>query len=104
MTNKAEWNRRHGYSADASHSRSEIAKVSKVPRKTLDVVFSRGVGAHATNPESVRMRGTFEKKPSAPISQKLSKEQWGTARVYSFVNKLEGRRKLNHDTDLLTTV
>jgi hypothetical protein len=22
------------------------------------------------------------------------------ARVYSFVNKIEGRRKLNHDTDL----
>jgi len=30
----------------------------------------------------------------------MSKEQWGMARVYSFVNKVEGRKKLNHDLDL----
>lgn len=31
----------------------------------------------------------------------MSKEQWAMARVYSFVNKIEGRRKLNHYTDLV---
>lgn len=100
MTNKQEWNKRHGYDANMSHSRTEIAKVSKIPRSVLDEVYARGVGAHTTNPGSVRLKNTFKKDPKAPISKKLSKEQWGTARVYSFVNKLEGRRTLNHDQDL----
>ena len=104
MTNKQEWNKRHKYAADTSHSRSDIAKISKVPRSVLDDVYERGVGAHATNPQSVRLKGTFKKDASAPISKKLSAEQWGTARVYSFVNKIEGRRKLNHDLDLAAKI
>jgi hypothetical protein len=41
------------------------------------------------------MEGTFEKNVDAPMSMKLSKEQWGMARVYSF---LDGNPK--HDNDL----
>jgi hypothetical protein len=47
----------------------------------------------------VRTKGG-KKDPKAPLSKKMSKEQWAMARVYSFVNKVEGKRKLNHDTDL----
>lgn len=100
-TNKQEWNKRHGFSRDESHSRADIAKVSKIPLSKINKVYSRGVGAHKTNPESVRLKGSFKKDPKAPISKKLSKEQWGMARVFSFVNKIEGRKKLNHDTDLV---
>jgi len=87
MTNKEEWNKRHGQPKDKSNSKRDISKISKIPIKILDEVYDRGVGAYKTNPSSVR-------------PQVKSKEQWAYARVYSFVNKLEGKRKLNHDTDL----
>lgn len=41
------------------------------------------------------MLGTFVKGVNAPMSQKLSKEQWAMGRVYSF---LDGSKK--HDLDL----
>ena len=87
MTNKEEWNKRHGQPKDKSNSKRDNSKISKIPMKILDEVFDRGVGAYKTNPSSVR-------------PQVKSKEQWAYARVYSFVNKVEGKRKLNHDTDL----
>jgi hypothetical protein len=43
----------------------------------------------------VRLKGSFEKGVDAPMSMKLSKEQWAMARVYSF---LDGNPK--HDNDL----
>lgn len=101
MTNKQEWNKRHAFKRDESHSLEEIARVSSIKQEILREVYNRGIGAHKTNPQSVRVKGTFKKDASVPISKKLSKEQWGMARVYSFVNKKEGRRKLNHDQDLL---
>ena len=104
MTQKTEYNKRHGFKANESHSKQDIAKISKVPKKILDEVYDRGVGAHKTNPESVRVKGTFKKDPAVPLSKKLPKEQWGYARVYSFVNKIEGPRKLNHDKDLLPKI
>ena len=100
MTNKQEWNKRHKFDKDESHSKSEIAKVSKIPKKIIDEVYERGIGAYKTNPTSVRMKGSYKKDVKAPMSKKLSKEQWAMARVYSFVNKIEGRKKLNHDKDL----
>ena len=99
-THKNQWNKRHGFDKDKSHTKAEIAKVSGVKQSVLQKVYDRGVGAHKTNPASVRLKGSFKKDPKAPISKKLSPEQWGMARVYAFVNKLEGRQKLNHDTDL----
>ena len=100
LTNKQEWNKRHGFDKDQSHTKAQIAKVSKIPIKTLNEVYDRGIGAYKTNPQSVRMKGTFKKDVKAPMSQKLSKERWAMARVYSYVNKKEGRKTLNHDTDL----
>jgi hypothetical protein len=79
---------------DKSYSLKELAKIAGIPTHTLQLVYNRGVGAYKTNPESVRIKGTFEKGP-APMSMKLSKEQWAMARVYSF---LDGNPK--HDNDL----
>lgn len=80
---------------DKSYSLRELSKVSGVPTHTLQLVYNRGIGAYNTNPESVRMKGTFKKGVDAPMSMKLSKEQWAMARVYSF---LDGNPK--HDADL----
>ena len=103
-THKKQFFKRHSVKED-SLSLGEISKISGVSFADLKEVYDRGVGAHKTNPQSVRMKGTFKKNVKAPISKKLSKEQWGQARVYAFVNKLdrikEGKQKrLNQDCDL----
>tara|TARA_R110000851_G_scaffold146204_1_gene285808 strand:- start:2686 stop:2997 length:312 start_codon:yes stop_codon:yes gene_type:complete len=90
-TNKQEYNKRHNFKKDAPHSKQEISKISKIPVKVLEEVYKRGVGAFKTNPSSVR-------------PQVKSKEQWASARVLAFVNKIEGPRKLNHDLDLLKKI
>jgi hypothetical protein len=94
VTHKQRVLRKYGL-PDTGHSLAELAKVSGVPLSTLKEVEKRGYGAYKTNPQSVRMKGTFEKGVNAPMSQKLSASQWAMARVYSF---LDGSRK--HDTDL----
>lgn len=78
-----------------SHSLKELAAISKVPMSTLHKVYIRGIGAYKTQPSSVRLKGSFVKGVDAPMSKKLSKEQWAMARVYSF---LDGNPK--HDGDL----
>jgi hypothetical protein len=78
-----------GYSLD------DLAKITGVSKDTLQEVYNRGIGAYKTNPQSVRMKGSFKKGVDAPMSQKLGKEQWAMARVYSF---LDGNPK--HDDDL----
>jgi predicted DNA-binding protein YlxM (UPF0122 family) len=80
---------------DKGYSLSELAKITGVKRSTLQEVYNRGIGAYKTNPLSVRMKGSFKKNVNAPMSQKLSKEQWAMSRVWSF---LDGNPK--HDTDL----
>jgi len=98
-THKAQYNKRHGFPADKSHSLSEYSKISKVPVSILKEVYKRGIGAYKTNPTSVRMKDG-RKNVKAPMSKKLGKEQWAYARVVAFLNKIEGKQKLNHDTDL----
>jgi hypothetical protein len=94
-THRQQWLKKNNLQ-DKSYSLEELSRISKVPLKTLRVVYNRGIGAYKTQPLSVRMKGTFEKNVKAPMSQKLSKEQWAYARVYSFLN---GSKK--HDMDLL---
>ena len=77
------------------YSLEELSKLSKVPVSILQEVYNRGVGAYKTNPTSVRMKGSFVKGVNAPMSKKLSKEQWAQSRVYSFLDK-----NPKHDTDL----
>jgi hypothetical protein len=80
---------------DKGYSIAALSKITKIPRAILQEVYNRGIGAYKSNPTSVRMKGTFEKGVNAPMSQKLSKEQWASARVYSFI---DGNKK--HDNDL----
>lgn len=103
-THKKQFFKRHNIKED-SLTVGEIAKIAGISNEDANDIFNRGIGAHKTNPESVRMKGTFKKNPSAPISKKLSAEQWAYARLYAFVNKLdrikEGKQKyLNQDCDI----
>jgi hypothetical protein len=80
---------------DKSYSIRELSKITGVPRRILQDVYNRGIGAYNTNPQSVRMKGSFKKGVNAPMSMKLSPEQWAFARVFSFI---DGNPK--HDNDL----
>lgn len=80
---------------DKPYSMKQLSTISKVPMKILNEVYKRGIGAYKTQPSSVRLKGSFVKGVKAPMSAKLSKEQWAMARVYSF---LDGNPK--HDEDL----
>ena len=93
-TNREEYLKRHNLKG--SKSLADLSKTSKVPLKIIREVYNRGVGAYKTSPSSVRNTKGVKGGPG----KKLSKEQWSYARVYSFLNKIEGKRKLNHDEDL----
>jgi len=80
---------------DKSYSLAELAKISGEPLATLKEVAKRGFGAYKTQPESVRMKGTYKKGVKAPMSMKLSPQQWSMARVYSYIMK-----NPKHDADL----
>ena len=80
---------------DKPYSLSELANISGYSKGTLQEVYNRGIGAYKTQPMSVRMKGTFKKFVNAPMSMKLSKEQWAMGRVYSFLDNSH-----THDTDL----
>jgi len=99
-THKQQFNKRHGYNLNKSHSLNELSKLSKIPLKILKQVDLRGRGAWKTNINSVRTLGTFKKNQVLPRNKKLSAEQWGIARVYAFINKLQKGTILNHDIDL----
>ena len=92
-THKQKVLRKYGL-PDTGHSVGELAKVSGYSSNILQQVYNRGIGAHKSDPNSVRKKGTFEKGP-APMSQKLSAPQWAMARVYSFLDN-----NPKHDTDL----
>ena len=89
-THRQRYLKKVGLDSNKSYSLEELAKVSKVPLQALKDVYSRGEGAYSSNPESVRVKGTFAKNPSlaqVPISGRLTMAQWAMARVYSFLNK-----------------
>lgn len=78
------------------YSLKELSSISRTPLSILQQVYNRGIGAYKTNPLSVRLKTPpFQKNVKAPMSAKLSKEQWAMARVYSFLNGSK-----IHDADL----
>lgn len=80
--------------ADKSYSLKELSEISSVPMTILQQVYNRGIGAYKTNPTSVRLKKSFIPNVPAPMSMKLSKEQWAMARVYSF---LDNNPKVDND-------
>jgi hypothetical protein len=89
-TNKEKFNKKYGFPKDSGHSKAEISRLTGVPRSILDKVYDRGVGARKTNPQSVRSASTGKKVGGRSLKGKMSGEQWGMGRVYSFVMKQSG--------------
>jgi len=94
-THRENFLKKHNLSKDETYSIPRLHIISGYSIPTLQEVYNRGIGAYKTQPSSVRMKGSFKKGVNAPMSMKLSKEQWAMARVYSF---LDGNPK--HDNDL----
>ncbi len=76
-TNKNRFNKKYKQPPDESNSKAKIVRLTGIPKRILDQVYDRGVGAFKTNRGAVR--------PSVK-----SKEQWAMGRVYSFVMKQKG--------------
>ena len=89
-TNKEKYNAKYKFPRDTPHSKRDISKKTGIPLRILDDVFDRGVGARKTNPQSVRSATTGKKVGGKSLRGKMSAEQWGQARVYSFVMKQPG--------------
>jgi len=70
LTYKQKFNKKYGFEKDASHSLSEISKITGYQLKHLQIIFNKGIGAYKTNRKSVR--------PNVK-----SPEQWAYARVYA---------------------
>ena len=108
MTHREKVMKKYGLDKDKSYSIEELSKITKIKKKDLEEVDDRGKGAWKTNIRSVRMKGSFKKNVDAPRSAKLSAEQWGMARVYAFINKLDeiksgSRKKMDQDIDIACT-
>jgi hypothetical protein len=94
MTHRENVLKRYGLK-DTGYSIRQLAEISSIPVSILQQVYNRGIGAYKTNPTSVRLKGSFVKNVNAPMSMKLSPQQWAFSRLYSFIdgNPL-------HDNDL----
>jgi len=90
VTNKEKYNTKYKFPKGTAHSKSDISKNTGIPKRILDEVYDRGVGARKTNPESVRSVKTGKKPGGKSLKGKMSAAQWGMGRVYSFVMKQPG--------------
>jgi hypothetical protein len=86
-TNRIKFLNSIGLPDNVSLSIEDIATLAGMPIEALRLVYNRGIGAWKSNPESVRLKTTFGKVPSAPRKSKIGKEQWGMGRVFAFVMK-----------------
>lgn len=89
-TNKEKFNKKYGFKPDEGHSKAEISRLTGISKSVLDKVYDRGMGARKSNPQSVRRASDGKKVGGKSLKGKMSAEQWGQARIYSFVMKQPG--------------
>ncbi len=97
LTHKQKFNKKYGQPLDKSNSLAEMSKLSGVKKSILEQVRNRGYGAWKNNIASVRLK-SGKKDYKAPRSAKMGKEQWATARIYSFLTG--GKTQKTADKDL----
>ena len=100
MTFKQDFNKKYNQPLNKANGLNDIAKLTKIKKSILQKVYNRGIGAFKSNPQSVRSK-SGEKRPS----NRMTKEQWGIARVYGFVmgNKKQiGKGQPDRDLYALT--
>jgi len=73
LTYKQKFNKRYGFPKDASHSLNEISKLTGYKLSGLKIIYSKGLGAYYSNPQSVR--------PNVKTP-----DQWAAARVYASIS------------------
>jgi len=103
LTNKNRFNIKYGFPKDKGHSKAEISRLTGIPKRILDAVYDRGVGARKSNPESVRSVSDGKKRGGKSLKGKMSANAWAMARIYSFIMKQEGTWK-KADKDLADKV
>jgi hypothetical protein len=89
-THRENFLKKHGLPLNMSLSLPDISRLSGVPLEALKEIFERGRGAWRTNIASVRLKSDFSKNPDLvrfPRSARLSADQWGYARIYSFLDR-----------------
>jgi hypothetical protein len=73
LTYKQKFNKKFGFPKDASHSLNEISKLTGYKLSGLNTIYSKGLGAYFSNPQSVR--------PNVK-----SPDQWAAARTYASID------------------
>ena len=89
LTHREQVLRRYNLPNDTHLSINELSLLTNIPVAALHEVAARGSGAWRTNLASVRLKD-FSKNPDIKTygrSQRLGKDQWKMARIYSFINK-----------------
>ncbi len=93
LTNKQKFNIIYKQDKNQANSKLDISKLTKIPMKFIEEVFSRGEGAWKSNPQSVRRVN----------GKKLSAVAWAYSRIYAWiVKRKEGR--LDFDLDISSDV
>ena len=87
VTWKEKYNKKNGFEKTQSHSLKDIAKTTRIKKSILQAVYDRGIGAWKTNPQSVRNKEGKKREGGYPLAERMSKEQWGYARVFGFVGR-----------------
>jgi hypothetical protein len=85
---------------DRGYSIPELSELFGYSEDVLEQVYNRGVAAYTdpktgTVSDSVRLKGSFKKNVRASPKFKLSPQQWGRARIWSWINM-----NPKHDNDL----
>ncbi len=88
-TNKQKFNIKYGFKPNDPHSKAEIVRITGIPKRILDQVYDRGLGARKSNPTSVRSV-SGKKVGGTSLKGKMSGPQWAMSRIYSFITKQKG--------------
>jgi len=97
ITNRDKFIKKYNLDKNDGYGVTDVARITGIKKSILQQVYNRGVGAHKNNSASVRLLdGTKNFSPS--LAGKMSKEQWGAGRLFSFVMK--GTTYKTTDSDL----
>tara|TARA_E500000305_G_C4020695_1_gene238536 strand:- start:1901 stop:2209 length:309 start_codon:yes stop_codon:yes gene_type:complete len=84
-TNKERFNKKYGFKPDKGHSLPTIARLTGISLSNIKKIYQKGLGAHKSNPQSVRRKSDGKKVGGKSLKGKMSAAQWAQARVYSAV-------------------
>ena len=94
LTNKQRFNQRYKQPTNKANSKKDISKLTGISIRILDKVYDRGLGAHRSNPGSVRNLKGVKGGPG----KKMSAAAWSMGRIYSFA--VGGKTRQTADADL----